>query len=132
MKILQRTAAPLILITWIAALSSGCSSNAWNQTELYLGMTRPGGADVTDAEFQSFLDEVVTPLFPDGYTVMPAEGRWREQSGVVRTESSRVLIILYRATPNEDRKIERIRDTYKSRFNQEAVLRVDDRADVSF
>ena len=32
--------------------------------------TSPGGAPVTDAEWAAFLDEEVTPRFPDGLTVL--------------------------------------------------------------
>lgn len=117
----------LLTLVGCAAMDGG-----WTRTELYLGLTRPTGADVTEAELKTFLDEVVTPRFPAGFTVVNAEGRWREESGRVRVEPSRVLVIFRQAGAESERKIEEIRTTYKTRFNQEAVLRVDDAEKVSF
>lgn len=102
------------------------------RTELLLGLSRPDGPDVTEAEFRSFLDAEVTPRFPDGYTVLHAEGRWRGQSQRTLRESSRVLLILRPPDPETNGRIEAIRDAYRSRFGQEAVLRVDAPAKDAF
>lgn len=102
------------------------------RTELYFGLTRPGGADITDAEFELFLDEVVSPRFPAGHTILAAQGRWREQSGRLRKEASRVLVVLHPADERANRQLEEIRQLYKTRFAQEAVLRVDGIEKVAF
>ena len=40
------------------------------KTELYFGLSRPGGAEKVSAEeWRGFLDNFVTPRFPDGLTV---------------------------------------------------------------
>jgi hypothetical protein len=102
------------------------------RTELFCGLSRPGGADISDAEFKSFLDEIVSVRYPAGYTVLSAEGRWREQTGTTRIEPTRVILTLHAPTPEENLKIEQIRAMYKTRFLQEAVLRVDDVERVRF
>jgi len=102
------------------------------RTELYFGMTRPGGVDVMEIEFQTFLEQVVTPRFPQGYTVLNGQGHWREQQGRLRVEPTRVLVIFHGTGTDEQQKIEEIRSEYKKRFTQEAVLRVDDVETVSF
>jgi hypothetical protein len=104
------------------------SSLDFARTELFFGTARPDGTAVTDAEFDLFVDRVVTPRFPDGLTVVEADGQFRLASGDIIKEKSFVLILLY---PVEDfressRKINRIRELYKERFDQESVLRVDD------
>lgn len=93
--------------------------------ELYFGTQRPGGAPVSDSEWAAFLDEEVTPRFPDGLTVLKGAGQWRNSQGVVTKESSTVVIILYEPSAEKDNAIEDIRAAYKDRFHQESVMRVD-------
>jgi hypothetical protein len=98
------------------------------RTELFFGTSKPDGSAVTDAEFMRFLDEVITPRFPDGLTLLSGHGQFRNSAGVIVEEKSFLLILLY---PLEDfragsRRIERIRTLYKARFQQESVLRADD------
>jgi uncharacterized protein DUF3574 len=98
------------------------------RTELFFGSERPNKPEVSDAEFKQFLDEEVTPRFPDGLTVLKGFGQFRESSGQIVQESSFVLILLYPRETLRDSssKIEELRTLYKSRFEQESVLRVDD------
>lgn len=102
------------------------------RTELYFGLSRADGPNVTEAEFQQFVDTVVTPRFPDGLTLLSGKGQFRGESGVVLKEPSKVLILFYIWDPTRQRAIERIRALYKAAFQQEAVLRVDDASCVSF
>ena len=102
------------------------------RTELYFGLSRADGPNVTEAEFQHFLDTVVTPRFPDGLTLLSGSGQFRGASGVVQKEPSKVLILFYVWEPARQKAIERIRAVYKATFHQEAVLRVDDASCVSF
>ena len=39
------------------------------RTELYFGRDKNDGTQVSDEEWSKFLDEIVTPKFPDGLTV---------------------------------------------------------------
>jgi len=97
------------------------------RTELFFGTAKPDGV-VTDEEFFAFLDQEITPRFPDGLTLLKGDGQFRGESGVIVKEDSFVLILLY---PLEDfrdssRKINAIRRLYRTQFQQESVLRVDD------
>jgi uncharacterized protein DUF3574 len=97
------------------------------RTELFFGTAKPVGV-VTEDEFFDFVDQEVTPRFPDGLTVVRAEGQFRGGNGEVIKEDSFVLILLH---PLEDfrensRKINTIRRLYRMQFQQESVLRVDD------
>jgi hypothetical protein len=97
------------------------------RTELYFGTARPDGV-VTEAEFRAFIDREVTPRFPDGLTVIEAEGQFRGEDGTLVKEQSFVLILLYpyETFTTATRYVEQIRNLYKDRFDQESVLRVDD------
>ena len=97
------------------------------RTEIYMGMSVPGGGMVSDAAWEKFLNDVVTPLFPDGFTVLAGRGQYREASGTIAKEPSHVLVFLYRKAERKAAsvKIETIRAEYKKQFAQESVLRVD-------
>jgi len=123
--------ATTILNTQVGSVSS--QSTSFYRTELYFGSERPDGSEVTEEELEQFVDDEVTPRFPDGLTLLTGEGQFRDSSGKIVEEHSSVLILLY---PPDDREandeIEEIREDYKRDFEQESVLRVDDLEEVSF
>ncbi|HEX6435350.1 MAG TPA: DUF3574 domain-containing protein [Gemmatimonadales bacterium] len=90
---------------------------------LYFGRNRPGGGTVSDPEWQGFLDQVLTPRFPAGLTVMAATGQWKGQSGVVEQERSNVVTVFHAGDAASRRAIQEVTLEYKRRFRQEAVLR---------
>ncbi|MEV0172528.1 DUF3574 domain-containing protein [Streptomyces sp. NPDC050803] len=105
------------------------------ETQLFFGTERPdGGPAVTDEQFMDFVDQEITPDFPNGFTVQTGRGQWRDANGTIEKERSYELILLYPVTEatTSDRKIEEIRRAYEKEFGQESVGRVDDRARVDF
>ena len=117
----------------IAPTSAPPTGDPFVRTELFFGTERPG-PDVTDAQFQSFVRRVVTPRFPDGLTQYDALGQFRDSSGRIVRERSKVIILLY---PEDDAgsssvRVEQIRDLYETAFDQESVLRADSLDLVSF
>jgi hypothetical protein len=102
-------------------------AESFYRTELYMGRSIPGGSMISDEAWEKFLGEVVTPLFPDGFTVLAGRGQYREASGVIAKEPSHVLVFLYRKADRKTARanIEKIRSEYKKLFAQESVLRVD-------
>jgi hypothetical protein len=97
------------------------------RTELYFGSLKPDNTHVTREDFELFLHDVITPLFPEGLTLLTGLGQFRTASGETIQERSRLLILLYPVEDRQDRseKIETIRRLYKEHFQQESVLRVD-------
>jgi hypothetical protein len=96
------------------------------RTELYFGTARPDGA-VTEEEFEAFIDREVTSRFPDGLTLVKAEGQFWGEDGTLVKEQSYILILLYpyESFSTATRQVEQIRDLYKDHFGQESVLRMD-------
>jgi hypothetical protein len=90
---------------------------------VYFGRNRPDGGIVSETEWQGFLDEVVTPRFPNGLTVVHADGQWRGQSGAVERERAEVLTVLHGGTEASRQAMLEVVGEYKRRFGQEAVLR---------
>jgi hypothetical protein len=111
-----------------------CPANAtlMARLELLFGMSRRDAPPVSDGEWQSFVDEEVTPRFPDGLTIVQGYGQWRNSKGVIAKEDSRVLMVWHEPKPDSEARIEAIRNAYKARFKQESVMRVDSFSCVSF
>jgi hypothetical protein len=126
--------AALALSPLAVAPSRVCNqpSQIMSRLELLFGMKKPDGGEVAEEEWRTFLDAEVTPRFPDGLTVLTGYGQWRNQSGVVGKETSRVLLIWLKSNPKNNAKIEAIRTAWKSRYKQESVMRIDDTSCVSF
>ena len=90
---------------------------------LYFGRNRPDGGTVSDVEWHTFLDSVVAPRFPAGFTVVEASGQWKGHSGQVEREQAEVLTLLHPGDDPARRAVEEVAAEYKRRFHQEAVLR---------
>jgi hypothetical protein len=90
---------------------------------VYFGRNRPDGGTVGDEEWNRFLEQVVTPRFPEGYTVVDAAGHWRGRSGAVERERTELITFLHAGNETDRRKVAEIAVEYKRRFRQEAVLR---------
>jgi hypothetical protein len=56
---------------------------AWTQVELYFGRDLGGDAVVSEEAFRHFLAETVTPLFPDGLSVVEVAGQFRDSAGAI-------------------------------------------------
>src|SRR5262245_58080965 len=98
------------------------------RTELYFGTAKPDGTAVTEEEFKGFLDQEITPRFPDGLTLVKADGQFRGDDGIIVKEQSFVLILFFPAgfAREASQNIEEIRQLYTTQFQQESVLRADD------
>lgn len=115
-----------------AGAACRAGGNTMARLELLLGLARKGGGQVSEAEWQAFLDTEVTPRFPDGLTVLAGQGQWRGSAGTITKEPSKVLLIWYRRGADIEGRIEAVRDAYKARFGQDSVMRVDGVSCVSF
>jgi len=108
------------------------TQEVWPRTDLYFGTQQPNGTAVPDEEFAKFVDEEVTPRFPDGLTILTGFGQFRNSQGVLVKERSHLLILFYPPRSESNAKIEAIRTAYKQRFQQESVLRADTLTSISF
>ncbi|MGH7570632.1 MAG: DUF3574 domain-containing protein [Gemmatimonadota bacterium] len=99
---------------------------------LFFGRAIADGGSVSEDEWRDFLEEVVTPRFPDGLTAWHAEGQWTDPSGVLVEEPVMVIEIVHPASAGADSAIAAIAEEYRRRFRQDAVLRVTTDARVHF
>jgi hypothetical protein len=85
---------------------------------------------VSEADFTRFLDEEVSPRFPDGLTVSDSQGRWLYKGETFKEPGKRLTLIL--TGPDDRRRIGEIAAAYEQRFHQDAVLSMTHSACVSF
>jgi hypothetical protein len=98
---------------------------------LYFGTAKAAGV-VSQQEWAEFLQNAVTPRFPQGLTVWPATGQWRSANGAILQESSNVLTLVHSGDERSEKAVQEIVSMYKTQFQQEAVLRIRSLACASF
>jgi len=99
---------------------------AMTQVDLYFGRNIPTGGEVSDAQWRRFLDEVVTPRFPDGLSVLDVSGQWKStRTGAIARERSKLLSIIVPDAAAAAAQFEAIKTAYKQRFRQESVLQAE-------
>ncbi|PSJ73226.1 DUF3574 domain-containing protein [Sphingobacteriales bacterium UPWRP_1] len=107
-------------------------SHRLTRTELYFGLAKPDGTYITEKDWQVFADSVITPAFSEGSTIINGSGQWLGNNGRLISEPSKVVIVFSKMSKKQSRKIEQVRQQYKTLFKQEAVMRVDEKMRVGF
>ena len=107
----------------IKVMECGGDGRPVTQEVLYFGTQMPSG-HVTQEEWTQFLAEVITSRFPEGLSSWQASGQWRSASGQIVREPSYVVSLIHPDDPTAHRAVEEITAVYKTRFQQEAVLRI--------
>ena len=88
---------------------------------------------VGEADWTRFMDQEVTPRFPDGLTVFNGAGQWRDtDTGRVVREPSKVLLVALPEGTEGRTRLKEVAEAYKQRFKQQAVATFQETACVSF
>jgi hypothetical protein len=95
------------------------------EIDLYFGRDKSAGDEVSEAEWASFVAEVVTPRFPDGLSVLNVEGQHRDPAGRIGRERSKLLIVVVFDAPAHRAKVREIVEAYLKRFGQRGVFQVE-------
>ncbi len=110
-------------------------AQGWVDTRLYFGL---GPADepekgVSEVAWRAFLDQEVTPRFPNGLSVVDVYGQWLGKGAATPERlRSKLLIIDYPDNADNRTKIDAIRAAWKQKTGDQSVLMVTAPADVSF
>ena len=124
-KIESITLLIFILISINLLGITGCVSNSYMLERIYLGRNIGDTLAVNDSVWNDFKEEVITPYFPNGFTVTKAEGQWRDSTNHIVHEQTYILEILHTADDlNAEKGVDDIISRYKSKFSQEAILKV--------
>ena len=91
---------------------------------LNVGNTTGVSAQITNDAWNKFVDDVITPRFPDGLSVVDiSNGQWLSTTtGTIEKEKSKLLILLMADTHENLRKVKEISEIYCQQFLQESVL----------
>ena len=128
--VMRRLLLPLLLV---AGLVAGCATapSAFSD-RLFFGRSIPGGGEVSEAQWDQFVAEVVVPRFPAGFTVYRGAGHWKGDDGASVSEQTSVLEVTHAPDAAADTKVAEIAQAYRERFNQDAVLRIRTPATLTF
>jgi hypothetical protein len=105
------------------------SSAEFVETELIFGLCKnelcaSENDFVSEKEWADFLDDYITANFPNGLTVLDSTGQWRNKSGKVIKEKSKIVILVYPDSKKSEESIEQIRKNYKTLFHQESIIKI--------
>jgi hypothetical protein len=90
--------------------------------QLFFGRSIQGRAEVSDGAWDDFLDQVVTPNLPNGYTVFDASGAWLNPSTRHTIhERTKVLLAALPDAASSAAAIARVRNAYQVQFHQTLV-----------
>lgn len=142
---IRAIASQVVALVIVAGGLGGCASLGFGgpscpagqqpmrTAQLFFGQNVGGKPGVSDADFRKFVDEELTPRFPQGLTVLDGGGQWKgPDQKMIREASKVVVLVLPRHGLADGMKLNAAREAYKQRFHQDAVLLVTQRACVSF
>lgn len=102
------------------------------RTELYFGMRRRDNGVVGLRDWRKFVDSLITPRFPKGFTMIDANGQYQMADGKIKAEMAKVVVLIHDDTSVQSNTIDSIRKEYCTMYDQESVLRVSQYVWVSF
>lgn len=100
--------------------------------QLFFGRSIGDQPGVTEQAFGRFVDEELTPRFPDGLTIMDGGGQWRGAENALIREASKIVLIVLPKQGDAERRIDAVRRIYKAQFKQDSVLLITQPSCVSF
>ena len=124
----MRMAVIATMFATAACASLGASSGRNGGGDAHLdrltfGLSIHDTGMVSDAAWQAFVDEVVTPRFPEGFAWFRTEGQWRYANGKIVKEPGRIIEIIHVPDAASEAKVEEIAKIFVKKFDQEAVGR---------
>lgn len=99
------------------------TNTEWIKTELYLSRDTQTCYEVTQKQFEKFLDKVVTKNFPKGFTVYNAYGQYQEPDMTIAEKETWVIVIIHEKTPENEKAVETVIDAYRKQFDMAQILR---------
>lgn len=124
--------ASIVLARQPETADTNARQKTFLKNELYFGLTKPGGETISESEWQEFVKEVITPRFREGLTVLDGSGQFLNLNGILIRENSKIVILIHENSQEKNRAIQEIIENYKSRFQQQSVLRTTSEVKVSF
>jgi len=110
-----------------------CPGEQRQVAELMFGRKVGDRIAITETKWSRFVDQEITPRFPDGLSVVDARGQWRdtERNRIVR-EPSKLVTIVLPGKGGDNERLAQIIEAYKRAFRQQSVGLVVRAACVAF
>jgi hypothetical protein len=90
--------------------------------ELFFGLAVKGRAPLSEAEWAAFAARILTPNFPDGFTVFDGEGQWRNPgTGEIGRQHTKILLVAVRPGSDLADRLSAVIAAYKAEFHQQSV-----------
>ena len=124
---LMRAAVILLIVCVlddrVSAQTSECRIGKSQQVaELMFGRKIGERIGVSNTAWARFVDREITPRFPNGFTVIDAQGQWRDTDhNKVMREPSKLVQIVLAGTDEDQQRLGEIAAAYKARFRQQSV-----------
>ena len=112
----------MLLFVVLLAFAGCATAPSMVSDRLFFGRAIPGGGEVTEAQWNSFVADVIVPRFPEGFAVWRGSGHWKGNDGVEVSEQMCALETWHRPDPAVNAKLDEIARAYRERFNQDAVI----------
>ena len=90
--------------------------------QLFLGA--PSTGRVSERALRRFVDQEITPRFPDGVSVVSGGPQWTGKSDGLIRDSAKVVLIALPAAGNAHRRVEQVRAAYRARFGLESFVAI--------
>jgi hypothetical protein len=120
--LLLRWALALTLLATTAAACPLPGETPMVIVTLYFGESIPGKPSLTPGQWADFAAQIVTPAFPDGFTVTDGAGQWRDPAtGAIIREASKILTVALPPSPGLAAKLQSVTTAYDKMFNQQSV-----------
>jgi hypothetical protein len=124
---LMRAAVILLIVCVLddrgSAQTSECRIGKSQQVaELMFGRKIGERIGVSNTAWARFVDREITPRFPNGFTVIDAQGQWHDaHHNKVMREPSKLVQIVLAGTDEDQQRLGEIAAAYKARFRQQSV-----------
>lgn len=91
-------------------------------SELFFGRDIPGRGPVTSTEWTNFVARVIAANFPDGFTILDADGGWLDPwSGKLIRETSKLVIVAADPRSEPATRVNAVIAAYRHEFHQQSV-----------
>lgn len=110
--------AVALMVSGCAGVGQVCGAGLSPMVEAQLFF----GGSVAPEQWRAFVDQEITPRFPDGFTVLETQGQWRNRDSTISREAGHELLIIATRSAASEKNLNAMRDVYKRRFMQESVL----------
>jgi hypothetical protein len=126
----NKAALALLLCALLASCAHAPHAGGVMDT-LYFGLSRPGG-QVSESEWQEFMNTEISSRFPDGFTIVEGKGQRKNKNGEILSEATKILQLGHDGSEENEAKFRQIIDAYKKNFDQESVYRSSQKANISY